>query len=735
MKSHGDFIATCQALRKNDPCLNKLNLAEYGSLFDCGHTPLAAPAWKCVQQVAQALEENTFVEDLTLSEDLCVESTLQFSHFMRTSPSLKQIEMRGKPHGESETIKASIFFDSISRSSVLVKLSLRDVLFGDHCPLEGFLSSTRTLVEFSYFQSYMALSYPAARAIGMGLTQNKSLEKLSWEMTQGSKFLEEVLFGLSNHISLKTLDLNIRLTESSSLALRSLLHCNRTLERLLLTHLGASERFETMVAVLAGLAENTGLKDVTFKSDSFEANATLATAWTNMLKRNTSITMLDLRDEDADCAVCSAVAEGLVTNSTLETLYLPVISNSNLQVFRGPVWEEMLESNRCLKKLCSKNYGISLAGFECLARGLSRNTSLESLDLSTYMTEASLIAIVDGLRTNKTLKCLGLYSTSALSQAGRAAIERLIGYNVLRELILAHFQESVGASILASDLSDNQSLERLDLQFAFVSGEGSETFRALCKSLRGNTTLRYLDVRNNGVRLDGVCVTALKLDTMSLETLYLCGNDVTSCGITALAQNLQRPCTLKNLGLCCCDDVGDTELLKLGEALTTNVLLEVLDVRANNITHNGASQFFELLPQMKGLKAVYGLVFGKNGDPPTGCTEAVEMALLDGLRENTKLREIFAADHEEATLGSYFPPGAAREIDFYLSLNRYGRILLRPPGGFEPPSGLWPRVLAKITAPRDMSLLFYFLQNTTKIVKGNAPANRKRKASDSPSLE
>jgi hypothetical protein len=62
-------------------------------------------------------------------------------------------------------------------------------------------------------------------------------------------------------------------------------------------------------------------------------------------------------------------------------------------------------------------------------------------------------------------------------------------------------------------------------------------------------------------------------------------------------------------------------------------------------------------------------------------------------------------------------------------------VLLRPPGGAEAPSGLWPRVLAKITGPRDMSLLFYFLQNKPKIVDWNAPAYRERKASDNPSLQ
>jgi hypothetical protein len=117
------------------------------------------------------------------------------------------------------------------------------------------------------------------------------------------------------------------------------------------------------------------------------------------------------------------------------------------------------------------------------------------------------------------------------------------------------------------------------------------------------------------------------------------------------------------------------------------------------------------------LKEMDGVVVA-NDVPPT---EAVGMALLDGLRKNTKLQNIFLG-HDEANVDSYFSPGVAREINFYLSLNCHGRMLLRPPGGSEAPSGLWPRVLAKITGPRDMSLLFYFLQNKPKIVDWSAPA-------------
>jgi Ran GTPase-activating protein (RanGAP) involved in mRNA processing and transport len=727
MKTKEELVATCQALRKNDPRYTELDLVEYGSLVD----------WKQQgRKVAEALDVNTVVEDLRLSSHLCADSALQLSHFLRSSPSLRRLAMIGngqvmeEASRENETLKTHIVIKSISHNSSLVKLTLHDVLFGENCPLEDFLSSTRTLLDFVYCQDYSTMAHGTAQAIGRGFAKNKTLVNLRWHTPVGLDFMEDVLFGLLDHINLKSIILRTQLTRSSSQALRSLLHCNETLERFELALYRSDEKFPTMVPVLAGLAQNTGLKEVLIRSESSETDTIVATAWTDMLQRNESINILDLThdhwDGDSDYKLSSAIAEGLVNNSTLETLRLPREDrcSSENSMFNGPAWQEMLKNNHSLKSLSFSNCVLSVEGFQCLARGLSCNASLETLILKhTDMEESSVIALVDGLRINKTLKCLDLSNNCAQSQSGRAAIERLIGYNVLKELILVETEGSVGVSILASGLSDNHSLENLNLESTFVD---AETFRALGESMRGNTTLRHLNVSGNGVPLDGVCVTALKLDTMSLVTLEIDFNTVTSCGIAALAEGLQGPCTLKELNLSGCQ-LDDTGLLKLGEALTTNDALEVLDVRGSAFTHNGVSQFFDLLPQMKGLEVVYGLLVERDG---VTSTEAVGMALADGLRENTKLQKLFH-DNDDVTVDSSFSLGLAREINFYLGLNRNGRMLLRLSGGSEPPSGLWPRVLSKLSSPRDTSLLFYFLQNKPKMVKFKAAANRKRKAGDS----
>jgi hypothetical protein len=210
METKKKLIATCQALRNNDPRHTTLNLFEYGSLIDSKQQ---------ARKIAEALEEDTVVEDLELSHYLCADSALQLSHFLKISPSLRRLTMRGKGQvregvrRENESLKTSIVIESISRSSSLVKLTLHDAIFGDHCPLEGFLSSARTLLDFSYILNLdSTMTYETAQAIGRGFAKNKSLVNLQWLAPIGSDFMEEVLFGLFDHVKLKSIVLRTQLT-------------------------------------------------------------------------------------------------------------------------------------------------------------------------------------------------------------------------------------------------------------------------------------------------------------------------------------------------------------------------------------------------------------------------------------------------------------------------------------------------------------------------------------------
>jgi hypothetical protein len=102
------------------------------------------------------------------------------------------------------------------------------------------------------------------------------------------------------------------------------------------------------------------------------------------------------------------------------------------------------------------------------------------------------------------------------------------------------------------------------------------------------------------------------------------------------------------------------------------------------------------------------------------------MALVDGLRENTKLQNIFYdSDHDDvANVDCIFSPGLEREINFILSSIAKVGFCCDCPGVLNLQAVLGLGARPAVSSPRDTSLL-YFLQNKPKIVKCKAAATRK----------
>jgi Ran GTPase-activating protein (RanGAP) involved in mRNA processing and transport len=199
------------------------------------------------------------------------------------------------------------------------------------------------------------------------------------------------------------------------------------------------------------------------------------------------------------------------------------------------------------------------------------------------------------------------------------------------------------------------------------------------------------------------CATALNtlLDSTILRVLNFSENRVTNEGIEVLARGLHGNSSLRELNLQCCE-IGDEGLLKLGEALVENLTLQILRL-SDAFGQDGVSQFFQLLPQMEGLKELCL-------DHCVGMdNEDFYVALVDGLRKNTSLHRL-TYQGGETTWHDEAPSHVKPLIAFYLDLNRNGRKLLEPPLALRAPIGLWPHILANMLSPEDTSLLYYFLR-------------------------
>jgi Ran GTPase-activating protein (RanGAP) involved in mRNA processing and transport len=699
------LIAKCEKLRRNDPSATSLDLKNYGKL-----------EWDDASHIAGALANNTRVRELVLS--FCgqhlssdgMNSSVPLLPFLSSSPSLQSLVVtRDRTAPAIKYSHNTVYIlQAISNNKLLVKLELDSLVYAKPSLIEEFLAKTLTLEELKVTEGHRSDS-EVYHAFRRGFEQNNSMKSLEWGSRGPYPDLGEVFFGISNHPKLNSLLLNVNLTGLSSQALRSCLHANGTLESLSL-HLRPSgdtneeNEYSTLEPVLLGLACNRGVTHFHIRRSPL-SNISCATAWVELLQKNTSIKILELSYCSIGRDDMSAIARGLEGNASLEKLTFRNLQGDS--ILQGPAWQAMLQRNRSLKEIVlSRGFTsplIPIGEFVCFAGGLVQNASLKSLDLDNQcIGNTSIAALLEALESNDTLESLLLDCSEIKGPEGAVAVQNLWRNKTLKHLTLScnFFEEDGAATGFPTDLSRNCVFETLDLHGV---GLGSHGCRAVFESLQGNSCLRELDLFENHTSLDVDCATALKdlLGSTTLRVLKICENRVTNEGIEVLARGLHGNSSLRELDLQCCE-IGDEGLLKLGEALVENSTLEILRLSAA-FGQDRISQFFQLLPQMEGLKELCL-------DHCDGMNDAeLCVVVVDGLRKNTGLQRL-TCEGGETTWHDEAPSHIKPLIAFNLDLNRKGRRLLEPPLASRVPVGLWPRILANMSSPKDTSLLYYFLR-------------------------
>jgi hypothetical protein len=392
----------------------------------------------------------------------------------------------------------------------------------------------------------------------------------------------------------------------------------------------------------------------------------------------------------------AAIAQGIGGNASLENLDLTDLSTSY-----GPAWQAMLTRNHSLKEILLYTH-ISSDEFGYFARGFAHNTSVKSLSLSE-IGSAEANALADAFLGNDILESLDISYNGMPGAEDAAAVQSLWRNHTLRHLTISD-SASNHATWFPTVLPENCTLETIDLSENALE---LNQCRAICESLRGSSCLRELNLSANDIVFDDHGAQALNdlLENTPLRMMNVGENQITTQGIAVLADGLRGNSFLRELCLKDCE-ITDEGLIQLGEALVENSTLEIIRLEDNTFGDDAVSRFFQLLPQMDGLKEL-GLT-ELDVD-----SEELYSAVVDGLQENTSLQWITWCGeiwHEEA------PSDIKALIDFYLSLNRNGRKFLEPPLTSHVTASLWPSVLAKMSSPQDTSLLYYFLQKKPELL-------------------
>ena len=299
----------------------------------------------------------------------------------------------------------------------------------------------------------------------------------------------------------------------------------------------------------------------------------------------------DIKLEGIDDASAAVIAAVLEANTTLTNLNL---FNNNL----GPAGAESLatalKTNKTLTDLYLAGNNLGPAGAESFARALKTNTTLRNLNLSSNnLGPAGAELPARALKRNKTLTNLYLADNS-IGPAGAESLAIALKINTtLTNLNLSRNKLGpAGAESFATALKTNTTLTNLNLSSNDLGPAGAEP---LATALKTNKTLTNLYLANNSIGLAGAdtLATALKTNT-TLTNLVLSRNNLGPAGAESLAIALKTNTSLTNLDLSR-NNFGPAGAESLAKALKTNTTLKNVGLYGNNLGRAGAEELAKAL--------------------------------------------------------------------------------------------------------------------------------------------
>ncbi|KAG0325952.1 hypothetical protein BG004_003064 [Podila humilis] len=383
-----------------------------------------------------------------------------------------------------------------------------------------------------------------------------------------------------------------------------------------------------------GLGDNTVLTTLKLRSCAIGDEGAWALA-VALVEKNSSLTVLDLTDNQ-------------ITNDGAEVL------------------SEMLATNRALIDLNLRGNWIGEYGAQMMFHALWANRSLEVLDLSSNeeryvearIPKRRLYSLAESLEVNTALTTLTTLCLRALPVFGNdagALARSLVANTTLAELDLGECGiEFVGilALVVAGrcrstrikllldgnrlhpflfqellDVFDfNSTRATLDLQSCGMEGLHLEY---LSIGLTAATNLNTLNVDNNDMGWKGAQAIADALVGGSTFAVLLLGrSNIGDQGAQTLGKALKTNRTLTTLELWS-NNIGPAGARALAESLTVNSKLSTLELRGNCIGDDGAKSLAEALKKNTGLIQL-DLQSNEIGD-------AGAMALADALNTNSTL--------------------------------------------------------------------------------------------------
>lgn len=319
--------------------------------------------------------------------------------------------------------------------------------------------------------------------------------------------------------------------------------------------------------------------------------------------------------------------------------------------------------------------GCSDGNFCAFAAALKENASIQNLDLSGHEHDIwsglkRVTAFAEVLKKNSSIQNLNL-SDTGIFDGGYGCVTPTILFDGLREnssvqklKLYGNAIGAVGATALAEALTENSlgCIQELDLghqysreQLRLMSRKsftlGVEGVRSLAAAVGKNSTLKVLNLCQNGIGVEGVKALAEALkENSSIHKLDLSHNSIGGGGATALAEALRKNTSIQELNLAYCIpkvDAGEG-WCQLATAVGISSSLKVVDLGDNFLQVERSS-----------LKVV-------------DLAENFLQALAKGLKENSTLQKLYLGYSGIEFRGTQALVSALSENSTMLSLSLRG---------------------------------------------------------------
>ncbi|GLI70754.1 hypothetical protein VaNZ11_015781 [Volvox africanus] len=243
--------------------------------------------------------------------------------------------------------------------------------------------------------------------------------------------------------------------------------------------------------------------------------------------------------------------------------------------------DQTLSDTRTVREVDASNIrpGSHLA--KMLEEVLSETTGFDVLLLAdNRFSDESVVHIVEGLRHNLyglKIRELDLSNNDMADKAAEAVATYIMQYKCIAYLNLSNNVHlgTVGVKGIASVLSEDTVLERLDLSGCDVCGEGAAALGVMLKANRGLRCLVLANTRLGAQGVDSICRGVTKNTTLKELDLSRSGCDDKAAG--HLAQVFQQNNTLEKLHVAN-NRITDIGAKLLADSLQANTGLHYIDL-------------------------------------------------------------------------------------------------------------------------------------------------------------